>query len=249
MHFSQAPSGAPDCRVLPSHTAGSPAASAHLLPLSFGTEINGPVNLLFQSLQGVALGDDSRRSTSSITLRNLGSREAGASFRGSPRSGSNSECLGTPASVRECSNRSAVDVDALEPAIGKETDGPAVRRGLRTAAAVRSTPTHHAGKRAQRFNASTSDHAFWLWRISCGVWCRVTDVASRKPLVDAGIVRIRASAVSRRAEPAADGRQDWPAQVAGIFERSSTGNTLCTRPLRPSATSKAATRGESRHHV
>jgi hypothetical protein len=122
-------------------------------------------------------------------------------------------------------------------------------QACRTAAAVRSTPTHHAGKRAQRFNASTSDHAFWLWRISCGVWCRVTDVASRKPLVDAGIVRIRASAVSRRAEPAADGRQDWPAQVAGIFERSSTGNTLCTRPLRPSATSKAATRGESRHHV
>ena len=35
-------------------------------------------------------------------------------------------------------------------------------QACRTAAAVRSTPTHNAGKRAQRFNASTSVHAFWL---------------------------------------------------------------------------------------
>ena len=44
----------------------------------------------------------------------------------------------------------------------------------------------NAGKRTQRFDASTSGHAFWLWRVSCGVWCRGTDVASSWQIVDAG---------------------------------------------------------------
>ena len=83
-------------------------------------------------------------------------------------------------------------------------------QACRTAAAVRSTPTHNAGKRAQRFNASTSVHAFWLSRINNGVLCRVTDVASSEQLVDAG-----SGGTSERAFPACVAGGGWPAGLAG----------------------------------
>ena len=56
-----------------------------------------------------------------------------------------------------------------------------------------------AGKRAERFSAATSVHAFELPRISYGVLCRVMDVASRQLLVAVGAGGVRASAISRRA--------------------------------------------------
>jgi len=58
-----------------------------------------------------------------------------------------------------------------------------------------------AGKRVKRFLASTSVHACWLPRITTSALCRVTDVASKLLVVDAGATGYELKPLSRPQRP------------------------------------------------